>query len=104
MASKAPIATALIAIAASASILFWPESIKFCEPNGTCLTLSRSEYTDLKTTLREKVARGEKLTWEEYGAYVKIVDYEIKRRGGVRIKDVKTREDISKAINNLLTE
>lgn len=104
MASKAPVVTALVAIAMSASIAFWPESVKLCEPNGTCLTLSRSEYAELKTTLRDKVARGEKLTWEEYGAYVKIVDYEIKQRGGVRIKNVKSREDITKAINNLLTE
>jgi len=61
-----------------------------------------SEQKQAKTYLADKYNNGEEMTWDEYQAFVKLVDVEIKKTGKLEVKDVKGEGDIKQALSDLL--
>lgn len=65
---------------------------------------SKDEQKQAKIYLADKYNNGEEMTWDEYQAFVKLVDTEIKKTGKLEVKDVKGEADIKQAISNLMTK
>ena len=63
-----------------------------------------SEQKQAKTYLVNKRSSNEPMTWDEYQAYVHLADGEIKKNGGLTIQDVKDKDDILRAVDDLLTK
>lgn len=99
---KTPLLIGAAGLIASAVILVTPTTVDICQPDGRCDTFTKEEYRLVKGELADLVEADEPLTWEEYQAFVKIVDREIKANGRLEIANVRGDGDIKNAINSLL--
>lgn len=83
--AKTAAGTAAAAIAVVGAIAFAPQpnkSIKLCDDQQVCQTLTEQEYTDLKTNLAVGLREDRTFQWDEYRLLVQVLNYEIKKGEG----------------------
>lgn len=98
-----PIAVGAVAVMAAIAIQIYPVKVTLCDAKGYCRDLNRTEYSELKSDLRQKFVSNATTTFEEYQTFITILDREVKVRGGFTIEDVKSPDDIRNAVDRFLS-
>jgi len=98
-----PIAVGAVAVMAAIAIQIYPAKVTLCDAKGYCRDLNRTEYSELKSDLRQKIVSNATTTFEEYQTFITILDREVKARGGFTIEDVKSQDDIRNAVDRFLS-
>lgn len=78
-------------------ILLPSGEIEFCD-NNSCIKFTQQEYEITKNDLMVKIDSGKAINWNEYQLYIKIIDFEIKKKGGVVLQNT-TNENVLRKLN-----
>lgn len=106
MPAKIPIIAGIVgtlAIGSAVAVKFIDTGVQFCDGKD-CKTITQEQYAQVKTGLADKYLNGQEMTWEEYQTFVKVLDTEIKKNGGLEVRDVKSDDDIKQAAYDLLNK
>lgn len=79
-------------------------NVQVCTEKG-CNTYTKDEYKQAKTFLADKYLKGDEMTWEEYQAFVGLLNHEIKQSGKLTITNFKGDDGkIKQEVYNLMTK
>ena len=79
-------------------------NVQVCTEKG-CNTYTKDEYKQAKTFLADKYLNGTEMTYDEYQAFVGLLNHEIKQKGKLEIANFKGDEaKIKQAAYDLMTK
>lgn len=68
--------------------------VQIQEDNKIVYEMPQAEYDTLKSLLFAKMAAKETFSYNEYQILVKVLDSEIKEKGGIELQDLKKGDDV----------
>ncbi len=96
----AGLSIALVSATSTIAVIPKDKVVEVREVDRVVYEMPRAEYDALKNLLFQKLDEKEAFTFSEYQILVKVIDSEIKKKGGVELEDLKKTDDVLQQVTD----